>query len=93
MGCPVGRYLGTSHRGAHNRSRVQQRDTRPETRMRHSYRTLRVGTSRNVELTGFEPVTPSLRKMRSNRADQGKRYALAGLWRDCGASGVRRGET
>jgi len=25
-----------------------------------------------VELTGFEPVTPSLRKMRSNPCDQGK---------------------
>jgi len=46
-----------------------------------------------VELAGFEPAAFSLRKMRSNRSDQGKRYALAGLWRDCGASGVRRGET
>jgi hypothetical protein len=37
-----------------------------------------------VELGGFEPVTPSLREMRSKIPDQGKRHALAGsvgrLW-------------
>jgi hypothetical protein len=33
-----------------------------------------------VELTGFEPVTPSLRKMRSNRSDQVFQYALDSLW-------------
>jgi hypothetical protein len=46
-----------------------------------------------VELTGFEPVTPSLRKMRSHRSDQGKRYLLEVLWSVCGTSGVSRGET
>ena len=46
-----------------------------------------------VELTGFEPVTPSLRKMRSNRFDQGTRLALVGLWGGCGPSDVRGGET
>jgi hypothetical protein len=35
-----------------------------------------------VELTGFEPVTPSLRNMRSKPSDQGKRYSVTGLW--CG---------
>jgi hypothetical protein len=33
-----------------------------------------------VELTGFEPVTPSLRKMQSKLFDQGKRYIVARLW-------------
>ena len=33
-----------------------------------------------MELTGFEPVTPSLRKMRSKPSDQGKRQGLAVLW-------------
>jgi hypothetical protein len=46
----------------------------------------------SVELTGFEPVTPSLRKMRSKRSDQGKRLPFAGLWASCGASDVRRCE-
>ena len=46
-----------------------------------------------VELTGFEPVTSSLRKMRSKASDQGKRHGLAGLWRGCGASDVRHRET
>jgi hypothetical protein len=36
-------------------------------------------TTTLVELTGFEPVTPSLRKMWSNRCDQVKRYAPAVL--------------
>ena len=45
-----------------------------------------------VELTGFEPVTPSLRKMRSKRCDQGKRHSMAGLWGGCGASDVRQCE-
>ena len=45
-----------------------------------------------MELTGFEPVTPSLRKMRSKPSDQRKRHLLAGLWVGCGASDVRRGE-
>jgi hypothetical protein len=39
-----------------------------------------------VELTGFEPVTPSLRKMQSDASDQGKRLDLACLWRGCGPS-------
>jgi hypothetical protein len=45
-----------------------------------------------VELTGFEPVTPSLRKMRSKPYDQGKRPPVAGLWSGCGASDVMHRE-
>ena len=45
-----------------------------------------------VELTGFELVTPSLRKMQSKPCDQGKRGVLAGLWGGCGTSVVRGGE-
>ena len=48
--------------------------------------------AKSVELTGFEPVAPSLRKMRSNARDQGKRCALRVLWGACGPSDVRRGE-
>jgi len=44
-----------------------------------------------VELTGFEPVTPSLRKMRSDSCDQEKQNAVAGVWRVCGTSVVRLG--
>jgi hypothetical protein len=43
----------------------------------------------NVELTGFEPVTPSLRKMRSDRCDQGKQVSDTGLWGGCGVNDVR----
>jgi len=46
-----------------------------------------------VELTGFEPVTPSLRKMRSKPSDQGKRRVIAALWGGCGVSEVSPGET
>jgi len=46
-----------------------------------------------VELTGFEPVTPSLRKMRSNGCDKGKRTTFSVLWSGCGASYVKRGES
>jgi hypothetical protein len=46
-----------------------------------------------VELTGFEPVTPSLRKMRSKRCDQGERPSCTSLWGGCGASDVRQGKT
>ena len=46
-----------------------------------------------MELTGFEPVTPSLRKMRSKRCDQAIQHMLTGLWGGCGASDVRRRET
>ena len=35
--------------------------------------------AKSVELTGFEPVTPSLRNMRSNACDQGKRRPSGGL--------------
>ena len=49
--------------------------------------------ARPVELTGFEPVTPSLRKMQSNHSDQGKRPPIPGLWSVCGASVVRHRET
>ena len=45
-----------------------------------------------MELTGFEPVTPSLRKMRSNRFDQGTWPSTPGLWPGCGASHVRQRE-
>jgi hypothetical protein len=45
-----------------------------------------------VELTGFEPVTPSLLKMRSNRADLEKQGPLKALWGGCGANDVRRGK-
>ena len=45
-----------------------------------------------VELTGFEPVTPSLRKMWSRPSDQAKQYAFTGLWGSCGASDVRHSE-
>ena len=46
-----------------------------------------------MELGGFEPPTPSLRKMWSNRCDQGKRLAPAYVGRACGTSVVRCGET
>jgi len=46
-----------------------------------------------VELTGFEPVTPSLRKMWSKPSDQGKQPTSAVLWRGCGTSQVRPRET
>jgi hypothetical protein len=46
-----------------------------------------------VELTGFEPVAPSLRKMRSKPSDQGKRRPFAVLWRGCGTGVVRHRET
>jgi len=36
-------------------------------------------------------VTPSLRTMRSEPSDQGKRRPISVLWRDCGTSKVRRG--
>ncbi len=45
-----------------------------------------------MELTGFEPVTPSLRKMRSKPSDQEFYSRSKGLWSDCGASDVRRSE-
>jgi hypothetical protein len=48
--------------------------------------------TKSVELTGFEPVTPSLRKMWSKPSDQGKRGPFAGLWAGCGPSHVRRRE-
>jgi len=47
---------------------------------------------RLVELTGFEPVTPSLRKMRSNGVDLGQRHPQSGLWGGCGASDVMQRE-
>ena len=50
-------------------------------------------TREYVELTGFEPVTPSLRKMQSKPPDQGKRHSFKGLWRGCGTSHVRHGKT
>ena len=31
--------------------------------------------AKSVELTGFEPVAPSLRKMRTKRSEQGKRLS------------------
>jgi len=46
-----------------------------------------------VNLTGFEPVTPSLRKMQSKPSDQEKRHPIPGLWRGCGTSVVRHRET
>jgi len=46
-----------------------------------------------VELTGFEPVTPSLRKMWANSSDQEKRHVIGGLWGGCGASDVRLRES
>ena len=45
-----------------------------------------------MELAGFEPVTPSLRKMRSKPSDQGKRPCLVGLWGGRGASDVMHRE-
>jgi len=45
-----------------------------------------------VELTGFEPVTPSLRTMRSKRRYQGEHFVRVGLWRGCGTSGVNSTE-
>jgi hypothetical protein len=45
-----------------------------------------------VELTGFEPVIPSLRTMQSNLSDQGKQHRITGLWGGCGASDVRQCE-
>ena len=50
------------------------------------------GQGEIVELTGFEPVTPSLRKIRSKTSDQEKRYVIAVLWSGCGAIPVRQGE-
>ena len=46
-----------------------------------------------MELTGFEPVTSSLRKMQSKPSDQEIWLKIAVLWRGCGTSHVRRGET
>jgi hypothetical protein len=46
-----------------------------------------------VELGGFEPVTPSLRKMRSDRSEQAKQAALKVLWGGCGSSHVRLRES
>ena len=46
----------------------------------------------SVELTGFEPVTPSLRKMWSEPPDQGKWHRISRLWGGCGASHVRQRE-
>lgn len=43
-----------------------------------------------MELTGFEPVTFSLRKMWSNSCDQGFCSDNRCLWRSCGTSVVRR---
>jgi len=48
--------------------------------------------AKSVELTGFEPVAPSLRKMWSKRCDEGKQGVLKALWRGCGTSGVRQRE-
>ena len=42
-----------------------------------------------MELIGFEPTTPSLRKMWSKRCDQAIQPSVTGLWGDCGASDVR----
>jgi len=47
----------------------------------------------NVELTGFEPVTPSLRKMPSQRCDQGVCSHSGSLGRGSGTSVARPGET
>jgi hypothetical protein len=60
--------------------------------VRQTYRTLTALTRCLVELTGFEPVTPSLRKMGSARSDQGKQRPSADLWGGSGASHVRQGE-
>ena len=49
--------------------------------------------AKSAELTGFEPVTPALRKMRSKRSDLGKRTTSRVLWSGCGASEVRLRET
>jgi hypothetical protein len=49
--------------------------------------------AKSVELTGFEPVTPSLRKMRSKRSDQAFQGEIAVLWRGCGTSHARCRET
>ena len=49
--------------------------------------------AKSVELIGFEPTTPSLRKMRSKRSDQGFWTHSGSLWRACGTSEVRPGET
>ena len=46
-----------------------------------------------MELTGFEPVTPSLRKMRSQPSDQEKRHTVRILWGGRGASDVSPRET
>jgi hypothetical protein len=46
-----------------------------------------------MELAGFEPAAPSLRKMRSKPSDQGELPLIPGLWSSCGASHVRRRET
>jgi hypothetical protein len=46
-----------------------------------------------ASLGGFEPPTPSLRRMPSNRCYQGKRRAFTVWWGSRGASHVRRGET
>ena len=45
------------------------------------------------ELTGFEPVTPSLRKMWSDRSDQGIWRARAALWGGGGTSDLRHRES
>ncbi len=48
--------------------------------------------AKSVELRGFEPLTPSLRKMWSKPSDQGKRRLEAGLWAGRGARHVRQRE-
>ena len=54
-------------------------------REQHEFELLEIALSRAlVELTGLEPVTPSLRKMRSKVSDQGIRHAPAVLWGGCG---------
>jgi hypothetical protein len=45
-----------------------------------------------VKLEGFEPPTPSLRKMWSRRCDLGKRHPFMVLWGGCGVSDVRHRE-
>ena len=85
--------LGAAHNGTptHHFAFLTSQPPRPAKAIGGVHR-LRAGTF-VVELTGFEPVAPSLRKTRTKRCDLGFQAHLRVLWRGCGTSDVRRRET
>jgi len=76
-------HLWSGERGV---ARMAETPPRAQIRLGHFIKRYK---AKSVELTGFEPVTPSLRKMQSNHSDQGKQHDLAGLWSGCGTGHVR----